>query len=118
MTDWKRLIDQDHLKFEVDRDGELRIGQRSYEVRSGLAYVPQSNILLGDNHKIVFTNKDGQAFKCGVIKRTGSRLMEICNEVEPCLIACCAALDAQEVQIRELKEEIRKLKNEYGVSFE
>lgn len=117
VTEWKRVIDGDFLKFNVDRAGKLCIGQREYNASNDCIYVPQYHVLMGEPQKIYFIDPDGNKYYCGIIKRTGSRLMEICNDVEACIITCCAALDAQQAQLKTITENIQKLKNEYGITF-
>ena len=117
VTGWKKLMFDDHLIFETDREGELRIGEKSYPVVNGQARVPQYHLVFGERRNIYFADKQGNVFACGSISRTGSRTIDIVSEVEHCLIACIEKLDEQDREIRLLKEEIRKIKNEHGVSF-
>lgn len=116
VTEWKRLIDKDDLIFRTDRDGVLSVGQHTYKTVDGCAFVPQYHVLLGESHKISFTDDHGTTYTCGTIKRTGSRLIEITNDLETCLIACVSALDAQNGLIKTIMGEIEQIKKQYGVS--
>ena len=117
VTGWKKLMFDDRLIFETDREGELRIGEKSYPVVNGQARVPQYHLVLGERRNIYFADRQGNVFACGSISRTGSRTIDIVNEVEHCLIACIEKLDEQEKEIKQLKKNIGKLENEYGVSL-
>ena len=114
---WKKVILDSCFVFEVDREGELRIGEKVYPVVNGEVKAPQCNFIYGERRNMYFVDKDGNEFFCGSISRTGSRTVDISNEVESCLLACIDKIEKQEKDIKVLKEEISKLKNEYGVSF-
>ena len=117
VTDWKRYIDSDYLKIETDRGGEIRIGADVYPVNEGEGYVPQSRILLGESYKITFVDDDKKVFNCGSIRRTGSRLMEIRNDLEACVIACHSAISEQSRVIEEMQTEIKRIKKELSISI-
>ena len=114
---WNRIITSEYYLFEVDREGVLRIGDKAYPVVNGQAKVPQYHLVFGERRNIYFTDKQGNMFACGSINRTGSRTIDISNEVEDCLIACIEKLDEQNKEIKALKEEISKIKTEYWVSL-
>ena len=114
---WKRLITDDYFVFEVDREGELRIGEKTYKINNGQARVPQFHLVFGEQRNINFVDKQGKVYTCGTMSRTGTKLININNEIEICLIACIEKLDEQEKEIKQLRREISKIKNEYGVSL-
>ena len=118
VTEWNRVIHDDYLIFEVDREGELIIGERKYAVCDGRACVPQYHVVLGEPRRITFADKQGKRYFCGVISRTGGHLINIAQETDVCLIACVEQIANLKKEILDLKEENKKIKNEYGVSFE
>lgn len=118
VTGCKPYVGGDMLQFEADRDGELIIGERTYTVSGGTAYVPIINITMGEARVIVFIDKNGNLFECGTLTRTGSHVIKITNPIEPCIIALCNAYSELKEENTALVTEIKKLKNEYGVSFE
>lgn len=118
VTGCKPYVGEDTLQFETDRDGKLIIGERTYTVSGGTAYVPIINITMGEARVIVFIDKNGNLFECGTLTRTGSHVIKITNPIEPCIIALCNAYSELKEENAALVAEIKKLKNEYGVSFE
>lgn len=117
VTDWKRLIDGDNLVFKVDRDGELCVGQRTYKTVDKTAYVPQYTVLLGESHAITFTDEKKNKFACGVIKRTGSRMIEIKNDLDSCFISLCVAYNNQHDEIKRLGDKLKNLEEKIGISI-
>ena len=116
VTEWKKYIDSDYLKIETDKAGSVKIGPDTYQANDCEAYVPQSKILLGESYKIMFIDADGQAFNCGSIRRTGSHMLEIRNDLEACIIACHVAIESQCKKISDLSDEIDKIKKELSIS--
>lgn len=114
---WKRLITDNYYLFEIDREGELRIGEKTYQFNDGQARVPQYHLVFGEQRNINFVDKQGKTYSCGTISRTGTRLININNDLESCLIACLEKLNEQEKEIKKLKNNIWKIENEYGVSL-
>ena len=117
VTEWKQLIDGDMLVFEVKSEGELRIGKHTYKAKEGKCYMPQYHLLLGQKSKIEFIDHKKRVFDCGYISRTGSRLMQIHNDVETCLVNCCAALDELRGEVERLCAENKTLKTQFGISI-
>ena len=117
VTDWKRLIDGEDLVFKVDRNGELCVGQRTYRTVDNTVYVPQYTILLGESHVITFTDESGNKFACGVIKRTGSRMIEIKNDLDSCFISLCAAYNDQHDEIKRLSDKLKLFEEKIGISI-
>jgi hypothetical protein len=118
VTGVKTYVGTDVLAFETDRDGKLIIGERTYTVSGGRAYVPIIDIIMGEGRIIVFIDKNGERFECGTLTKTGSRTIKINNPIEPCVIALCNAYSELKEENAVLVAEIKKIKNEYGVSFE
>lgn len=118
VTGCKPYVGEDTLQFEADRDGKLIIGERTYTVSGGRTYVPIIDIIMGEGRVIVFIDDNGDHFECGMLTRTGSRMIKITNPIEPCIVALCSAYSELKEENAAMKAEIKKLKNEYGVSFE
>lgn len=118
VSDWKAHIDGNSLRFDVDRRGILNIGARSFDVSGGVAYFPTYYLVMGEPQAISFTDENKNTFCCGTISRTGSHMIKITNPVEPCIIALCQAYDELSRKVLYLQEEHKKIKSEYGVSFE
>lgn len=118
VTGCKPYVGGDTLQFEADRDGMLIIGERTYTVSGGTAHVPIINIIMGEARVIVFIDENGNHFECGTLTRTGSHVIKISNPIEPCIIALCSAYSELKEENAAIKAEIKKIKSEYGVSFE
>ena len=117
VTEWKKYIDGDSLNFSIERDGELCIGQRTYKTVDGYAYVPQYHVLLGESHKITFTDEQGVLYNCGTIKRTGSRIIEIQNNLDTCIVSLCAAFDQLHKDYTKLEKNVKLLEEKIGISI-
>lgn len=117
VTDWKPLILDEYLKFEIGREGTLKIAEKAYETVGGTAYVPQYALNLGGVGKITFVDRDAKSFSCGTIKRTGSRMISISNPIDPCIVACCQKICEQDHEIKVLKETVDLIKKQYGITI-
>ena len=117
ITDWKPMILDDYLKIQIGREGTLTIGDKQYHTDDGVVFVPQYTLILGDTKKITFTDASGVAYSCGTIARTGTRMIEISNPVEPCIVACCQKICEQDHEISVLKETVDLIKKQYGITI-
>lgn len=114
---WDPLIREDYLKFEIGREGTLKIGDKTYDTVDGVAYVPQYILNLGQSGKICFTDEDNNHFSCGTITRTGSNMIKISNPIEPSIVACCQKIDEQQEEIDKLKNTVDLIKKQYGITI-
>lgn len=117
VVDWNGHIRDDNFVFECDRDGVLYLGDKTFEIKNGRAYVPQYNILMGEPRGIAFTDNSKRRFSCGVISRISSHMIKITNEIEPCLIACCKKISEQEKSISELRAVIDNMQSQSGIKI-
>jgi hypothetical protein len=117
VTEWKRYIEGDNFVFYIGQDGELRIGQRAYKTIDGYAYVPQYHVLLGESHKIAFVNNQSVAYDCGIIKRTGSRMIEIQNNLDTCVVSLCAAFDQLHKDYASLVKKVKQIEEKTGITI-
>lgn len=118
IIDWKQMILDNSLVFEIGREGVLSIGEKTYETVNGAAYVPQYILILGDSKAISFKDAEsGDVYACGTITRTGSRMMKITNPIEPCIVACCKKIDEQQEEIDKLKNTVDLIKKQYGITI-
>lgn len=117
ITEWKPHISNDPLRFDIDRPGKLRVGAKEYDVTDGRIYVQTFNLIMGEAHSVEFIDQKGNVFACGSISRTGSHTIKVSNPIEPSLVALCATVDKLTSKVTSLENEIKKIKNEYGVSL-
>ena len=116
ILDRSRVI-PDYLEFEFEEPGTFCVGERTYAVTGGKVFVPQYDVLLGKHLKLIFIDKKGKEYSCGEIIRTGSRIVEFHNNVERTLIDVAAALDDARRENAELRGEIKKIKEQMGISL-
>ncbi|MBE6584697.1 MAG: hypothetical protein E7649_06970 [Ruminococcaceae bacterium] len=107
----------DYLEFEFVETGTFKMGAKSYTVDSPKIFIPQIDVRLGSHMKLVFIDRNGREYNCGEIFRSGSRFMEFHNDMEHTLVDACAALDEARGEIAELKNEIKKIKEQMGISL-
>lgn len=117
VTDWSPMIRDNYLKFEIGREGTLKIGDKTYDTVDGIAYVPQYILNLGQSRKICFTDKENNHFCCGTITRTGSHMMSISNPIEPSIIAFCQKINEQQEEIDKLKKTVEIIRKQYGITI-
>lgn len=117
VSGWKPHITNDAIRVEADRDGELWVGGKLYNIVNGITYVPTFTVIMGESYPISFVDKDGERFECGTITRTGSHMIKITNPVEACIVELCGAYEKLVDKVAVLEGEIKKIKNEYGITI-
>lgn len=116
ITDWKTLIPDNTICVNIsgESEGSLTIGQRTYAVKNGKVSIPEYEIVLGES-RVVLSCASGNYF-CGTINRNG-RFIKVSCPVDKLIVACALRISAQAVEIEELREEIKTIKKQYGISL-
>lgn len=104
-----------HLKVESEHDGVLTIGDTSHRIKAGTTYIRECEISQGIS-SVVFVDQDGARYDLGHITRSG-RSLDVANRVDELTVALARAYDDQAKKLREIKNELKSFKDNFGISI-
>lgn len=110
-----KFISDAHLKVESEHDGVLTIGDTSHRIKAGKTYIREWKIAQGISN-VVFVDQDGARYDLGHITRSG-RSLDVTNQVDELVVSLAEAYYKQAKELRELRDELKNFKENFGISI-
>ena len=114
ILDWKKFLPE-IISIEIEREGVLTIGPKSYPVINGKVQLLEYQILPGPN-KVTFIDKSGITYECGCIHKN-TRFINIENPVDKLAVQLALTCEELYKQVKELKAEVKTIREQYGITI-
>lgn len=114
LLDWKNFL-PDAVDIQVDIEGALTIGNKTYPVVNGKVHLLEYQIISGPN-RVSFVDKDGVVYECGCIHKS-TRFINIVNPVDKLAVENALATEKLARRVEELEKAVKTIKEQYGITI-